>query len=37
MLFHGTSLDSAFGILEEDFKPSTKGAFGPGVLYRQKQ
>ena len=31
MLFHGTSRVNAVGILEEGFKPSTRGKHGPGV------
>ena len=31
LLFHGTDIDSAVGILEGGFKPSTEGKFGPGV------
>ena len=31
LLFHGTRLDGVTGILEEGFRPSTRGTFGPGV------
>ena len=31
MLFHGTTRVNAVGILEEGFKPSTRGKHGPGV------
>ena len=31
MLFHGTSRVNAVGILEEGFKPSSRGKHGPGV------
>ena len=31
LLFHGTNLESAVGILDTDFKPSAEGAYGPGV------
>ena len=31
MLFHGTNIDGAVGILEKGFKPSKGGSFGPGV------
>ena len=31
LLFHGTNVSSAVGILEKGFKPSNKGIYGPGV------
>ena len=31
MLFHGTTCDSSIGIIEEGFKPSNQGIYGPGV------
>ena len=31
LLFHGTNVSSAVGILEKGFKPSNKGLYGPGV------
>ena len=31
LLFHGTNLESAVGILKGGFKPTTIGKFGPGV------
>ena len=31
LLFHGTNRRNAVGILEEGFRPSTGGSFGPGV------
>merc|ERR1719427_1690797 len=31
LLFHGTSVDAAVGILEKGYKPSKGGSFGPGV------
>ena len=31
LLFHGTNIDSGLGILEEGFKPSSRGKFGSGV------
>ena len=31
LLFHGTSLENSVGIIEEGFRPSEKGRFGPGV------
>ena len=31
LLFHGTNSQNALGILEEGFKPSTGGKYGPGV------
>ena len=31
LLFHGTNIDGVVGILDEGFKQSTRGNFGPGV------
>ena len=31
LLFHGTDVNGVAGILEEGFRPSTGGSFGPGV------
>ena len=31
LLFHGTCCNNAVGILNEGFKPSTEGIYGPGV------
>ena len=36
MLFHGTSCDTAVGILEKGFNPSTKGKYGPGVYLTKR-
>ena len=36
LLFHGTSCDSAVGILEKGFRPSTKGKYGAGVYLTER-
>ena len=33
LLFHGTNRKNAIGILEEGFRPSTNGRYGPGVYH----